>query len=114
MTRENTFGAIKWLLTALKAPNFCWHGHIAHSYAYCHSQQNGTCKVLCSFMKLTNQTGHICTSGLLGDSYDLLSTVNVYSTLWPIVNRECLLDPPYAVGTVENVLSAHCPPPYSR
>ena len=55
-------------------------------------------------MKLTNQTGHICTSGLLGGSYGLLSTmnvatplcgplstVNVYSTLWPIVNRECLL-----------------------
>lgn len=50
--------------------------------------------------------------------------MNVYSTLWPIVNRECLLhlmaqvvnhecllDPPYAVGTVENVLSAHHPPP---
>ena len=78
-------------------------------------------------MKLTNQTGHICTSGLLGGSYGLLSTmnvatplcgplstVNVYSTLWPIVNRECLLDPPYAVGTEENVLSAHHPPPYSH
>jgi len=46
--------------------------------------------------------------------YGPLSTVNVYSTLWPIVNHECLLDPPYAVGTVENVLSAHRPPPYSR